>query len=109
MRADCDEVIQRMVGRGSKSRQIAEHLGISTREVQRRRVALGIAESGGRRFTAEEDARIMEMIEDGCPIPEIARTLGRSPGSMLVSYRGLSTARPLGSRAYKLRKQLGLA
>jgi DNA-binding CsgD family transcriptional regulator len=109
MTADHDELIQRMVGRGSTSRQIAEHLGVSTRVVQRRRVALGIAESGGRRFTAEEHARIMDMIEDGCPIPEIARTIGRNPHVVLVTYRGMSTAKPLGSRAYTLRKQLGLA
>lgn len=97
-----------MVGRGSTSWQIAQHLGVCTRVVQRRRVALGIAEDSGRRLTGEEHARIMAMLEDGCPLPEIARTIGRNPHVLLVRYRGMSTAVPLGSRAYRLRRQLGL-
>src|SRR6267142_4426110 len=71
--------------------QIADKVGVTRRTVQRHRAAMGIQQTV-RRITVEEHLRIEDMLTDGCPVREIARTFGLSADYLYQRYRGRSTA-----------------
>lgn len=99
--------VGRLTGLGYSACDIATQLGITERTVRRHRVALGIAQEPARRLSTEERVRINEMLDDGVPIAEIARTIGRHPDGLWKRYRGVSKATNMAD-CRKLRKQLGL-
>lgn len=99
--------VERMTREGFTARQISEELGITRRTVQRNRTAAGVAQPRGRPFDSVEHERILEMLEDGVSIPEIARTIGRSRDVLWRRYKGLSKGKSL-CDSIELRRQLGL-
>lgn len=95
--------------RGVSAALIAEQLGITHRSVNRIKARQTGVETS-RRFTAEEIARVEDMLSDGCSLSEIARTIGRSPGSVRKRWRGQgwtkSAGGELGALRYKALQQL---
>ena len=63
---------------GESAEEIAVRLGISSRTVTRHRSRLGIARAVPPRLTDEQLQRAQSLIEDGCSIAEVARTVGCS-------------------------------
>lgn len=100
-------VVRLRTEQGWSASRIAEELEITPRSVQRIRGQLGISKSPGRRITPDEDARIRDMLEDGCSIYEVARTVGRHVRYLQTKYRGLSKGSPM-CDSIRLRRQLGL-
>jgi transposase-like protein len=74
--------------RGVPVAQIAEEVGVSTTHVFRIRAALMKPGTRPRRFTDDELAFAERMLEDGASINEVARTLGRHPGTVGKKFRG---------------------
>jgi IS30 family transposase len=101
------DAVRRMTEEGYTASQIAVELGITKRTVQRYRQNLGISQPPPVPYSAEERARIRAMLEDGVSVPEIARTIGRSPDVIWRQYRGMSSGSSL-CDTIGLRKQLGL-
>lgn len=104
------EQIKTHLERGLNRSQIAEKMGIHKDSVSRYLTQMGMNQAEpGRPFTLDEHQRILEMIEDGVPLSEIGRTLGRSYHSLLGKYRGLSKCKTgLGEKARLIEKQLGM-
>lgn len=94
---------------GLTAPQIAQDLKVADRTVQRDRVVLGIGRPGPVFFTPEEDQRAIQMLEDGYPFTEVARSLGRHETTITKRYRGMSQVNggEVGRLSY-LRKELGL-
>jgi hypothetical protein len=67
---------------GLSARQIAEQLGVNVRTVGRHRVDVGIAQPPQRPLTAREILRAKELLDDGAPYDEAARTIGRSSAAL---------------------------
>lgn len=63
---------------GCSAAVIADRLGVTPRTVQRHRVRLGVAQTTTYKgpVTEEWKAKAKAMVDDGCSISEVARTLG---------------------------------
>lgn len=70
------EGVARLRRRGLPVAAIARTLGVSARTVERDLQALGLVRTP-RPWTAAEQRRAAALIEDGCSLEEVARTLGR--------------------------------
>lgn len=90
--------IAELTRQGQSAAQIADELKITQRTVVRARVAMGVAQPPPRYFTDEERAQIEAMLEDGCSVLEIARTLGRHPANLWRQYPGRGWTREEGAR-----------
>lgn len=68
----------------------AKRLGVTPRSIQRARAALGISRPNprARPISPELHARIGQMVEDGCSIREIERTLGTTWQTVTRYYPG---------------------
>lgn len=78
-----DERVRELTVKGWSIRAIAEELAIPVRRVQRARVRTGVARPpNGVPMTEEDKARARELLEEGAPLAEVARTLGRSHSTM---------------------------
>jgi predicted ArsR family transcriptional regulator len=73
------EAVRAMTKDGMTAKDIAAHLGISTRQVVRHRVASGVAKPAAPRITEEQTAIAAALLDDGCSLAEAARTVGASP------------------------------
>ena len=71
-----DEIVT-LTRRGCTAREIADRLRISTRSVQRVRVAAGCAETRAPLLTVSEILAARELLEDGASYYEAGRTIGR--------------------------------
>ena len=66
---------------------IAEILGVSTRTVQRARKRAGVSQPAMKLFSDDEKRRAQALLDDGAPIAEAARTLGRSHTTLARCFR----------------------
>lgn len=98
-------------------RDIARAMGVSVRQVQRgcRRI-LGPEKPPATPYSQEERARIIAMLEDGCPYTEVAETLGRSAPRLNKAFPGyalskseIAEIRHMKMRFERLVETLGLA
>jgi IS30 family transposase len=62
--------------------EIATRMGITPRSVMRARAAAGLTKPQPTPFTIEEYYAAQEMLDDGASYHEVARTLGRWPGTI---------------------------
>ena len=72
-----DEIRVRTLA-GESAGAIAVRLGISSRTVTRHRSRLGIARTAPPRLTQEQENLMQALVDDGCSVREIARTIGCS-------------------------------
>lgn len=76
-RARLYERVAELTREGWSSAAIAEDMGTTTRTVTRIRKATGTTtRTNPPPLTAEQLARAKDLLEDGAPYPEVARTLG---------------------------------
>lgn len=76
--AERRETVARMTRRGYTAPQIADHLGICTRVVQRMRTATGVRGPQANPMTPHELEMARMLLEDGASYGEVSRTLGRA-------------------------------
>lgn len=91
--AERRETVIRMTRMGYTSEQIGDVLGISGRSVQRHRVAAGIAKTPPPRLTDEELTTARNLLEDGAPYGEVARTLKRDCFTIRKHFPGMGWTR----------------
>ena len=85
---DRREQVTTMTRRGMTADQIAETLGITARTVLRHRVAAGIAQPAPMRVTDAQWQTAERMLQDGCSLAEIARTIGADPKTIATHFPG---------------------
>lgn len=68
------------------TRAIAEHYGVCTRTITRWRDATGRHRDRAPLLTAVELVQARQMLEEGCPLSEVAATLGRSYTAILRRF-----------------------
>ena len=78
--------VAELTRQGLTAGTIAEILGITKRSVQRHRKERGVTQPPAVHMTAEELLRAKEMLEDGASCREVARTLGRTHGTILKRF-----------------------
>ena|SRR5947209_86497 len=69
--------------------QIADHVGVTKRTVSRIKEKNGLAVPQNT-MTPEEVAQVEEWLDEGWSLGEIARTLGRPPGTLSHRFAGRS-------------------
>lgn len=102
--------VVRLTKLGVSAPEIARRLQTTQRQVVRDRKAMGISQSPCHDpLTPAEICRALELIDDGCPLNEVAATLGRGRATIARRFRGHSHLKvdPL-KDCRELRKQLGL-
>jgi len=85
---DRREQVTAMTRRGMTADQIAETLGITARTVLRHRVTAGIARPAPVRVTDSQWQTAERMLDDGCSLAEIARTIGTNHSTVATHYPG---------------------
>jgi IS30 family transposase len=73
---------------GWTTRQIANHLNILKRTVDRDKVKAGVAQGKSPPWSDTENHRAQTLIQDGCSYTEVARTLGRSIHAIRTHFPG---------------------
>jgi DNA-binding CsgD family transcriptional regulator len=86
---DRRNMVAQLTRKGMTARDIAKHLGVTPRTIQRDRAAGRTARIGPKPFTPEEHQRALDMLADGASLGEVARTLGRSYDHTCQRYRGM--------------------
>lgn len=85
---DYDAVVA-LTREGCSARQIAEQLGCTSRSVVRIRQLNGIVvRPHAAKFSDDEKRRAAAMLDDGCSIYEVARTLGRDKSTIRAHFPG---------------------
>lgn len=77
-----------MTTAGWSAQRIADTLNCHARTVTRIRVRLGIARPHSRWLTPDEVAWAERLLDDGCSISEVERTMGRAAGSLHRRFQG---------------------
>ena len=85
---DRREQVTAMTRRGMNATQIGEALGITARTVLRHRVAAGIAQPASVRVTDKQWQTAERMLQDGCSLAEIARTIGADSKTIATHFPG---------------------
>ena len=85
---DRREQVTAMTRQGMTAKQIGEALGIASRNVVRYRVAAGITQPASVRVTDAQWQAAARMLQDGCSLAEIARTIGANPSTVAAHYPG---------------------
>jgi len=93
--ADLERIAERqarvaeLTRQGLSAPQIAEIVGITERTVVRDRSAVGCAQPYvSNPLSEEQRCRAEELLNDGCSIAEVARTIGRSPSAVKRAFPG---------------------
>ena len=73
---------------GNMAREIGEALGVTPETVARHRVAAGVAQTAAARVTPDQWQTAERMLDDGCSLAEIARTIGTSASTVATHYPG---------------------
>lgn len=92
-----DEPVRLLTLAGRNSAQIAVQLGITQRTVQRARNRTGVARPKNPLMTEGELLRAKELLKDGAPYTEVARTLGRSADTISDHFPGYGWGRASGA------------
>lgn len=88
------ERVAELTRRGFSAEKIAEELRVTTRTVQRDRTAMGIARPfTGIPLTDDEIRRARDLLDGGCSVSEVARTLGRSDNTLHKHFPGRAWTR----------------
>ena len=85
---DRREQVTAMTRQGMTADQIGAALGIAPRNVVRHRVAAGIAQPASVRVTDAQWQTAERMLDDGCPLAEIARTIGADSKTIATHFPG---------------------
>lgn len=85
--------VKSLTDQGMTAPEIAALLKVSTRTVVRYRRATGCSQPVGRHLTDDEIATAGEMLDDGCPVQEVAETLGVSAWAITARYPGRAWTR----------------
>jgi len=80
--------VVKLTRQGCSAAQIADRLNITRRTVVRIRKLHGIAQPPLHRYSAEEIAAIEQLLDDGCSLAEVARTIGRPAPYLWRRYAG---------------------
>lgn len=93
-------VVTELVDQGLSDAEIAAKLGCTERSVQRYKDLTGLIRRPSRPLTADEMIRIGELYDDGCPLTDIAETIGRKRETVSAYLRriGKPPLRPKGGR-----------
>ncbi|QDH92495.1 helix-turn-helix DNA binding domain protein [Gordonia phage Dmitri] len=86
--ADRRALVTDLTRAGLSAPQIAERLGITTRTVQRHRVAAGIAQPPARHLTPEQIEKARQLLVDGASYKEAARTIGCDKATVAKRFPG---------------------
>lgn len=94
-RGDTAEVRERrrtrvaeLTRQGRSASDVAAILGITERTVQRDRAAKGIAQPASRPLTATQLDRARQLLADGAPYKEVARTIGSDTTTLAKHFPG---------------------
>jgi hypothetical protein len=82
------ERVKAMTLAGKSAADIAAALGVTERTVVRDRVAAGCGQPPQPPITDDELRTAAAMLDDGCPVEEVARTIGRSPRQLAQRFPG---------------------
>ena len=82
------EQVTIMTSRGMNATQIGEALGITARTVARHRVVAGVAQPASVRVTDAQWQTAERMLQDGCSLAEIARTIGADSKTIATHFPG---------------------
>lgn len=82
------DTVRRLTAEGWSAQQIANKLGITARNVIRYRKALGISRPVAAPYPREVWERAEQMLDDGAPYAEVARTLGVSQHQVANRFPG---------------------
>lgn len=93
LRAEREARVKCLTEQGWPATEIAAVLKISTRTVVRYRRVTGCSQPVGRHLTDDEIATAGEMLDDGCPVQEVAKTLGVSAWAIAARYPGRAWTR----------------
>ena len=85
---DRREQVTAMTRQGMTADQIGAALGIAPRNVVRHRVAAGIAQPASVRVTDAQWQTAERMLQDGCSLAEIARTIGADSKTIATHFPG---------------------
>lgn len=91
--AERDERVKELSAKSWSLRQISDELGVSTREVSRARVRLGIQQELPPPLTASEIAQAEALIDEGASLSEVARTVGRTATTWARQFPGSAWSR----------------
>lgn len=86
--AQCRDLVVELTRAGLSAPQIAERLNVTTRTVQRHRVAAGIAQPLAPRLTPEQHEQARQLIDDGASYKEVARTIGCANTTVAKRFPG---------------------
>lgn len=82
------EAVERMTRAGLSAREIASNLGTTSRSVVRARGKLGLSQTPRDIYPLDVRERALEMLDEGMPKTEIARTLGVSDSAVIRWAKG---------------------
>lgn len=106
------EKIARLVSEGRTNEEISAIVGFNISTITSDRRALGISGQRGSpwRFTPDEERLAVNLLTDGCPYKEVARTLRCNVNAVRRRWPGygIGPGNPLGQRLSKIAEQLGL-
>ncbi|QOC55918.1 helix-turn-helix DNA binding domain protein [Gordonia phage DirtyBoi] len=86
--AERRDLVAELTRAGLTASQISDRLGITTRTVQRHRVAAGIAQPPARHLTPEQIDTARQLIDDGASYKEAARTIGCNKVTVAKRFPG---------------------
>ena len=107
-RATCNHVLQRRpivaeyVRQGLDNQQIATQLGVSERTVIRDKRALGLAAPVIPPLPPEKWVEAKQLLDEGAPYSEVARTIGRSWQRVQHRFPGMGWTRQDAGRYARL-------
>lgn len=120
-RINCDErqgprreKVRLLIRDGRSAKEIAAIIGVTERTVERDKRALGLPRTIAPEFTWTAKAYWLarNLVENGCPVNEIARTIGSSRHAVTWRFRAELDARPpvemLGGHDHERAVEMGL-
>lgn len=82
-------VVAALTWEGWSAQQIAARLDVTARTVCRDRAKIGgVARPRPAPFSDDEYRRAQQLLDDGCSLSEVARTLGRDVATICRRFRG---------------------
>lgn len=84
-----DATVLSMSRQGYRTARIAEVVGVHPHTVSRIRKRAGVAQPKRPNLTADQLRRARVMLEDGCSLTEVGRTLGVTPQALGRRFPGM--------------------
>lgn len=104
-----EEIASRLAA-GESTAELAMEFHVTERAIQRDKERLGLTRNMAHQWTPEELRVAKNLLEDGCPYTEVARTLGMGVGCVKHRFPGMgSMGTPLCSEKHmRIALELGL-